>query len=114
MFVDSFKKQYLELSPKVKLFESTLFTMVHLMFIMLQYRIPKLIFVRSCFFFIIMHADIYTYIFIYIHVIENSMLITIIPFRCNFTCMREKQIILGASSLNHDAISCPNDIFEYH
>lgn len=112
MFVDSFKKQYLELSPKVKLFESIYNGTFNVHYVTIQNS--KVDFCEELFFFIIIQADIYTYIFIYIHVIENSMLITIIPFRCNFTCMREKQIILGASSLNHDAISCPNDIFEYH
>lgn len=108
MFVDSFKKQYLELSPKVKLFESIYNGTFNVHYVTIQNS--KVDFCEEFFFLIIIHA----YIFIYRHVIENSMLITIIPFRCNFTCMRAKQIILGASSLNHDAISCPNDIFEYH
>lgn len=107
MFVDSFKKQYLELSPKVKLFESIYNGTFNVHYVTIQNS--KVDFCEE-FFFIIIHA----YIFIHRHVIENSMLITIIPFKCNFTCMRAKQIILGASSLNHDAISCPNDIYEYH
>lgn len=107
MFVDSFKKQYLELSPKVKLFESIYNGTFNVHYVTIQNS--KVDFCEE-FFFIIIHA----YIFIHRHVIENSMLITIIPFRCNFTCMRAKQIILGASYLNHDAISCPNDMFKYH
>lgn len=108
MFVDSFKKQYLELSPKVKLFESIYNGTFNVHYVTIQNS--KVDFCEEFFFWIIIHA----YIFIYRHVIENSMLITIIPFRCNFTCMRAKQIILGASYLNHDAISCPNDMFKYH
>lgn len=107
MFVDSFKKQYLELSPKVKLFESIYNGTFNVHYVTIQNS--KVDFCEE-FFFIIIHA----YIFIHRHVIENSMLITIIPFRCNFTCMRAKQIILGESYLNHDAISCPNDMFKYH
>lgn len=42
------------------------------------------------------------------------MLVTITPFiGVQYTCIWAKQIILGASSLNHGAMSRPNDMFEY-
>lgn len=40
------------------------------------------------------------------------MLVTITPFiGVQYTCIWAKQIILGASSLNHDAMPRPNDMF---
>lgn len=42
------------------------------------------------------------------------MLVAITPFiGVQYTCIWAKQIILGASSLNHGAMSRPNDMFEY-
>lgn len=80
MFVDSFKKQYLELSFKVKLFESIYNGIFNVYYVIIQNF--KVDFCEEFFFFIIIYVDIYIYIFIYIYVIENLMFIIINFFVC--------------------------------
>lgn len=106
MFVDSFKKQYLELSPKVKLFESIYNGTFNVHYVTIQNS--KVDFCEE-FFFIIIHA----YIFIHRHVIENSMLITINPFVCAIYMYMGKANYFRCVFLKSwRLMSCPNDMFE--